>query len=341
MVDWRLWEGACPESGRFTQTNTSRTTTAILYLIVCSIVVLVIWGDLPGNTIFWREVQNAGHFWAFGVMSTILRVILRRYSKFKRNRGLQSYVMSLITCTAFALLTEGAQLLLHRDAELSDILLDLAGAATFLSISFSYDRETNNIVSAKIPPNMTVIRTISIITLMLAMLPTVRCSMAYLIRDCRFPQLCNFGSIWSSQFIQLENASLSRVGRPVNWSISQDRVALLTLEPSEYPGITLLEPCANWSAFDELRIDLFSESKDTFQLSLRVDDKAHNGDFGDRYTGPITVVPGPNSVRIPIQNILITPGGRKTDVKNISRIILFGYHLRHSQTIFLGSYWLG
>ncbi|MBI5266876.1 MAG: succinyl-CoA synthetase subunit beta, partial [candidate division Zixibacteria bacterium] len=76
------------------------------------------------------------------------------------------------------------------------------------------------------------------------------------------------------------------------------------------------------------------------RLGLRIDDIHHNYEDTDRWTGRIAVVPGPNHLRIGLEQVRKGPVGRETDMSAIRRIILFAHKPQQPVTLYLDRIWL-
>ena len=289
----------------------------------------------------WAEIQNAGHAPAFGVFAIALLVLLRnnmlRYRHAQSIYYLLSLGISVVTGTAIEII----QYLMQRDAEFIDVVHDLLGAASFLGVYFTIDSRITCWTKSTRVTIRHIVRVVSLMIFTSAFISLSLCGTAYFMRNQEFPQIFNCGSLWSDQFIKLQGATLTKVPPPVGWTdLKQSQVSRLCLGASEYPGLTIEEPYPDWSLYETFCVDLFSDSQDTVFLALRIDDLHHNYRYDDRYNSRWVLVPGINSIRIPLEKVREAPIERKTDMKSIRRIILFAHQPKSPVIVYLDRFWL-
>jgi hypothetical protein len=91
----------------------------------------------------------------------------------------------------------------------------------------------------------------------------------------------------------------------------------------DYPGLTIVEPYPDWSLYENLIIEIYSENTRTFDLVLRVHDESHNNIYSDRYNKVLKIKTGKNGFHIPLRDIESAPADRKMDMGRISELVLF------------------
>jgi hypothetical protein len=318
-----------------------RSSNALSLLIIFAIFIVMIGVDLPGNMMLWEEVQNSCHAPAFGFFAIALLVLLR--NNFPQYRHAQSiyYLLSLGISVVAGTAIEIIQYLLQRDAQYIDVVRDFVGAASFLGVYFTFDSRITYWTEISRRPARYVIRMMSLLIFVSAFISLGFGVTAYFVRNQEFPQICNFGSLWSDQFVKLQDATLTKVSPPVGWpDLNQSHVFRLCLEKSEYPGLTIEEPYPDWSSYETFCADLYSDRRDTLLLGLRIDDLHHNYSDNDRFTCGLVVAPGVNLIRIPLEQVRGAPTERETDMKAIQRIILFGHQPKQPVIVYLERFWL-
>ncbi len=310
-------------------------------LIILAISTIVTFVDLPGQTMLWAEVQNAGHAPAFGVFAIALLVPVRNSLPRYNHSQLVFYLLSLGISVIAGIAVEIIQYFGQRDAEFIDVVRDFLGAASFLGVYFTYDPRITYWSGVSRGAIRQVVRVVSLLIFASAFISLGLCSSAYIMRSRAFPHICDFGSLWSDQFIKLQNATLTEISPPAGWpGPDQSQVSRLCLGESEYPGLTVEEQYPDWSSYKTFCVDLFSDSQDTVLLGLRIDDIHHNYEYNDRFTDRLVVAPGMNAIRIPLVKVRQAPVGRETDMKAIRRIILFGHQPEHPVIVYLDRFWL-
>lgn len=312
-----------------------------LLLMIFAVNAIVTFADLPGDTMLWGEVQNACHAPAFGILAVAVLGLLKG-SPLARHLGpLAIYVSAFAVAIAAGVATEIVQHFSGRDAEVVDVLRDALGAAASLLLCFS--------IFSKRPPYQPYFKDWNSLGSLLAALLLLAAAfyslgytaVAYARRDCALPVLIDFDSSWSRRFCILENAAFGVVQEPADGTLLlPTRIARLTLEAAEYPGLTIEEPYPDWTAFDTLRFELISTRPDTVTLGLRIDDSHHDYDFVDRFNYALSVHPGINSIHIPLEQVRLAPDGRQTDMRAIRRIIIFAHQPVKPIEVYLSHFWL-
>jgi hypothetical protein len=124
--------------------------------------------------------------------------------------------------------------------------------------------------------------------------------------------------------VSAKDAELERMPPPAAWARPPGGlVGHLTFSPGKYPGLAIVEPAPDWSGYDRLVFEAYSERADPVQLVLRIHDIHHNNAFRDRYNHPVTIAPGRNRVVIPLADVRAAPEGREMDLTAIRGLALF------------------
>lgn len=82
----------------------------------------------------------------------------------------------------------------------------------------------------------------------------------------------------------------------------------------------------DWRGYGRLSMHIFLPGPALLPLTLRIDDQAHvrrGQASNDRYNGNLLLQPGWNTIVIPMERILHTPGGRVMDASQIHRLRWF------------------
>ncbi len=308
---------------------------------ITSIAVLVTCGDLPSRSRLWVEIQNACHAPAFGLLAFACLVLLRTLNARFSKHTFLPYLIAFSLATGIGLLTELVQHFTNRDAEIADLFRDTLGIVSFLGFSLARDPAFLRRAGKSSNRYRLWLRVSATGVLLAAFTSLGVCVFAYIQRDRAFPTLIDLTAAWSRQFIQLDHARLSTLPFPAEWtSAGHSSVAFLVLESAEYPELTVEEPVPDWTAYNVLRLDLYSPGSDTVLMGLRVDDIHHDYSSTDRFTVSLKISPGHNSVSIDLARIRTAPIGRETDMCAIRRIILFAREPKSPIELYVNRVWL-
>lgn len=322
------------EPGRDSGNGARAPLRPLLLIYPLLLIVVLTWVELPWHTRLAEALENAGHVPLFGILALVFLWTLphRLAARFPGRRA--RYALVLVLTAALAVLTEGIQALFARDPSLADILRDMAGAAAFLGLH-----------SVRAVPGAGWGRRIrfgiALGLLGAAFLPVLVWTAGYAARDLRFPVLLDSGSSLSRMFLDFEDATMTAIPAPIGWPDPQpSRVGRLVLQPAPHPGMVLREPVADWSGYNDLQVEVFVPDPAPLEITIRIDDRAHNGEYQDRYNQSFRLVPGPNRIRIPLARVRSAPRDRALDLQAIARVFLFAAGLRETRTLLIGRFTL-
>lgn len=162
-----------------------------------------------------------------------------------------------------------------------------------------------------------------------SLFPLVRLTIATIQRNEAFPVIIDFEAGWSKPFLQFQHASLI--------SVTEDQLSQLVLKPARYPGVSMVEPCPDWSAFESLAFVIHSRQPYPFQLVLRIHDKLHNQERADRFNRSLMVKHGESRFRIPLAEIKNAPANRDMDMTRITGLTLFAVDTVRPVDFYIGS----
>ena len=304
-------------------------TPALATSIALTIVVAATFGQLPGDSLLWRELQNTGHTLLFGALALALLYILRERLPGARTRPFSAYPLAAIASLAIGIGVEFVQLLIHRDSSFPDVVRDLAGILAALGIHAGIDPKLTSLWRRRRAGLRTGTVIVAGCLFLASLVPLGRLGIACLQRDAAFPVIIDFRAAWAGPFLQLTHASLTRVpAAQRRVSESGQQVARLVLQPAQYPGIAVIEPSPDWSAYAYLGFTLYSDEPHPFDLVLRIHDRSHNQEYSDRFNQELRIRPGKNVFRIPLATIREAPAGRTMDLRRIAGVMLFAVDIK-------------
>ena len=123
----------------------SRTPFITAILIIFAAIYLLFDFHLPESTKFWRELQNLGHVPLFGMLSIALIILLEKIAERISRSRIFLYLAAFITTVFLGAATELIQYFTPRDADVSDWIFDIIGAALFLGFYLTFDPKAGHI----------------------------------------------------------------------------------------------------------------------------------------------------------------------------------------------------
>ena len=304
-----------------------RTIRTALFLgIAAGLMAFVILANTPDRGIFWSAAVDAGHAPLFGLFALMILWAASVWRGPTGQRGslrTRNYALALAVTVAFGGLTEILQGLGSKDAELWDFIRDVLGGAAALVLAFVFDRR-----AGPHPARGRLLRVILVLTAALllatALLRVTTVAIAYLLRDAAFPRICEFDDRWETTFVGVKDAVLTRGKPPAGWGRdASNRAAHITFLPAQYPGMSIREPHPDWTGYDRLVFEVYSEARAPVDLNLRIDDAHHNNAYADRFNRVLVILPGSNRIWISLDDVRRAPRTRPMDMTHIRGLTLF------------------
>lgn len=112
----------------------------------------------------------------------------------------------------------------------------------------------------------------------------------------------------------------------------------ITLDVQPYPKVSSASMLGDWRGYDGLHIDLYLEGNDNYLLHLYVVDSESlkpGFEYSDRFEYKHILLPGKNTIRIPMNTIINAPPGRQLDISDIQEFSLYGMHPTKERVIYL------
>ncbi len=321
-------------------------------VIAVAITVQMAW-SAPQGSMLWSAVFDAGHMPLFGLVAlAVLRglLLLTRGKQVPRPR---LYLAALVVTVAIGGITEFSQYFGLRDADPFDFLRNAYGALCSLMLAYALDRQARHMWwGGRIRPAATrILLGVGALALLLAVaIPVMRVASDYLHRNAAFPAICEFDAAWQRRFAGPQDAVLTRVPAPDEWvrathplsaetAAERDRlVGRLTFQTAVYPALHLMEPYPDWSGYDRLVFDAYSELDEPVELSFRVNDIHHDQRYADRFNRTVVIHPGANRITFALDEIERGPRHRRMDMKHIRNATLFAIRPQKPFTIYVDSF---
>ena len=301
-------------------------------LIVLSIL-LILFGSFAGDSLLLREVQNTGHTLLFIVITISLLAMFRHSGVMGNKITIWPYLAAVLLSFSIGLALEVGQLYSSRDPSFLDIARNVAGIVIGLCIYALVDTEHKTLWIKQGRVGQVIIVTLAFTVFVVRMVPITLLGTAYVQRNQSFPTVIDLQADWSRPFVRLQHARLipltdregSSGGSHIASGINR---SCLTLLPAEYPGVSLIEPYPDWSAFEVLTVVVYSPESEPIEMVLRIHDAYHNHAYSDRFNQSFRLVKGENRFRIPLKNIREAPDGRAMDMARIANVTLFSVNVK-------------
>jgi hypothetical protein len=303
---------------------------------VLAVYLILAFLKLPNYSILWLEIHNTGHTPLFGLLALFILGISLSHIKSIHHR-LVHYIIAFFLSSFCGLLLEIWQIWGPGDADIIDLVRDIAGAFSFLAIYSMFDVGWGGVRDRLLTGRKILVGSLGVLVLIGALTPLAFWTTAYIMRNRNFPEIIAFESPIERKFARVQNASFNIVDSPAAWKEKRGRVGMLVLKKSPYPGIAVREPYPDWSGYRNLKLEVYLAYSKPLNCTLRIHDIRHNDDYHDRFNGPVSLIPGPNEITIRLSDVRKAPEKRMMNMKAIRSLMLFAHEAVPACTLYIAN----
>jgi len=291
----------------------------LLIAAIPALASLVLFAELPPRPYILHLVQKLGHPGVFALIA--IAMIALQLQPRPEGRPWRAYLIAFLTAVAIGAATEVGQVFTHRDPAVADVGLDALGALCALALAAAFDRRVWDGW-----PRGTTVRLLAAalgLGLALAVLaPFAVGVLAYARRAYNFPVLFRADTGLDRYFLVHGRFTAETVAGADGGA--SRRVLRVPLARRPYDGVTIFEPSPDWRGFRALEVAVENPGAQPLDLTVRVDDRSHNGSFEDRYNGVFRVPPGARrQIEIALDDIEAAPRGRRLDLAHVGPVVIF------------------
>lgn len=222
-------------------------------------------------------------------------------------------MVAFMVCALLAVSTEAVQAFLGRDASLSDLAADLAGATVALLAFLAVRLKGTQRVAVALSSLLLFSWTLS---------PMLLVSRAILDRNARFPVIFSGDAIREEMFLSGEKMLIG-----VDWDAERGRIfTRLSFLADSSSKLEFRDLSSDWLGRSSLIIEAYVDGADPVELSIRVNDSLHRigaQHYDDRFNAELRFSAGWNEIEIPLRSIASAPSNRRMDLSKVDAIVLF------------------
>ena len=295
-----------------------KTREVCCVLAMAALLTAVVFSPAGGDWLWSRRLHDFAHGPIFGSLALLTLFFLRARSSAALSH---QYLTALLVAFTLGGITELLQTLSQRDPSWADLGMDALGATAFLSIFALFDKRIN------VGTRRRVVGPIVVAATVLLMLPLISTAFDYSQRARAFPIIVDFSRGIGNDFWTTRQVNARIVRLPKRFSSRNERALRVEFLPGRWQGLDLREPPRDWQGYEVLLLDVVNPTPDILKIVLRIDDRGYNGPYIDRYNGRFEIPAFTRStIHIPFSDIESAPRGRKFNISNITRVLLFRQH---------------
>ncbi len=243
-------------------------TSKNLLLASAAVFALVAFGQLPVQSLLWRETQNTLHTLLFFALALLVLYRIRQHGR-PALTPCSTYMVAGSICLAIAIATEVTQSLTGRGFGYFDVLRDLAGIAMAAVLYVLLDRKAAGSRLVTRPAMRGLLLLLLVSLLVISCYPPGTLVRDYIARNKAFPVIMDLRADWADTFIKLQDAM------PAPGACGPGMTGL-DLLPAPYPGVSVAEPVPDWRSYRQLVFTLHNTSAAPVNLVIRVHDRLHD-----------------------------------------------------------------
>jgi hypothetical protein len=314
----------------------SRGTTAALVTGGLAVLLVVLFGRLPGEGRWVSDLSNAGHGPAFALVTLVVFALLRE-SPARKITIFGEYSAAILISILLGALVELLQHFTGRDAQLIDLWTDTLGTLAVAGGLLAFDR--------RVPGTRQRIGSlVAVATCILMLAPLVVTATAYLKRHFGFPTLVDFSLPLATTFLHagtsvtMERSELPRELRSDKRPSTGVRAHL-----TEKAGwiLVLPEPVADWRGYTHLNLDLANPTDELLVLRLRVFDQTHGRSRHTGYRGSIAIAPHSRAMHnVALAALASGTGEAQVDTSRIGSVVIARARTNRAHEFYLMRIWL-
>jgi hypothetical protein len=152
-----------------------------------------------------------------------------------------------------------------------------------------------------------------------------------------FPVILDFNAAWSSSFVRFDKTEMKLSSDKAG---DNNHLFCIRFAAARFPGVSLIEPVPDWSAYRKLRFKVASGHNENMNLFLRIHDIYHDQHYQDRFNQKLIIHPGLNEIVISLAQIEKGPLNLDLDLTNIAGLILFLSKVEKSQLLEISNIYL-
>ena len=184
------------------------------------------------------ETIRSLHGPGFGIVAVLALVIGGFHGSVRTQ-----YIKAAGAAIALAIISEIAQIPGAREAQVSDLLVDALGIASFLGCVALVDHR----ISQRIGRRRKVLVTLIVIpAAAMTLLPTFWLTFALAMRAAAVPQILTFDEVWEDTYSSAETGRLELIDTPGSWPVESGKIARLT-SAGRFGLMLHVYPYPDWS----------------------------------------------------------------------------------------------
>lgn len=267
-------------------------------------------GGLPPRL---REVMDVAHVVGFAAITWLVADRAVRYAQSRQRSIWPLFAAALAFTALLAVVSEGSQTFVRREADLNDLLRDAGGIAGGALLCLALRQRIR-------PASLWALAGCAILAV--AMWQPGRVVLASAMAQTRLPELIGFESALDEVLVVGYQATVLRRAVGDDWPLAG---YLAEVEPTQdgFAGISFPRLSADWSGYTHISFVIAARDEGAQLATIRIHDRQHDRRYEDRFNRELELDTVPRRVRIALEEVANAPAGRRLDLTRIEEVIVF------------------
>ena len=282
---------------------------------------------LGGNTLLASGIHDSAHGPWFALVTYIIWRIVSATSCFRFNFSVK-LSLTILMGVFIASMSEFGEKFFGREASWEDFFLDMCGMVS--AILFIVD---SKIRAGKPSDNHNpLLFTLGGLLLLTSLYPFMLVVAVRLHHKDIQPRLLGFSSYLEYAYMSTDGETRLMTAPETWFKLADKKVMRINLPDTKWPGFKLKALTSNWRSYSYLVVEIFNDSDLSlpFSISVRPDSLIDDGTIG--FVRRLLLLPGANTLRIPIDDLL---PNREENEWQVRTIIGYSPRSHAGRTIFL------
>ena len=260
------------------------------------------------------QLRNGLHGPFFALLSILAYLFVQRFST-PRNA---LFVAALISVSVgFAV--ELAQILGWGQPSIDDLGMNLLGTCSAILLAAA---SLDELDYQRWKSTRMALRAAAAALMCIILVPIGQPVYALGCRAMQSPVIASFEHDWELSFYRPQFGAQLEISQLADyWPDNPSNVAAVTLSKERYSGLNI-DAITDWTTFNTLNFEIFTDDPDGLFVILRINDRDHNGDHSDRFNKTIKLTSTPMLVTIDISDIASAPLNRNMRLDAMENITL-------------------
>lgn len=284
----------------------------IYFVLIVCFFLLFFGGPHYYSTRSFKRIWDLGHIFFFAILSYVL---LQRWMWISKKKPIYQFLIIISFLLLIGFTVEVVQQKFSRLMEVGDLWRDLLGILFGL---FFFTKKRFLIR----PILLYCIRMAILIGILIEFISPAIALLDERIAKKQFPILSNFETPFEYDRWEVDGKI-----RRTDIQYSEGYYCLfVSLIPKKYSGLTLKYFPRDWRNYEYFQFSILNPSHNVLRLACRIHDLIHvslGEPYHDRFNKKLKLIPGWNTINIPLSEIENAPRDRKMQLSSISNFRIF------------------